>query len=383
MGANPQPEPEAARANEELAREYEGIQNKLFALKVLVVPVGLLVFLLCGASARLAGGLARRFASVWLVNSLYTAVATFGYAAVFFPLEYYQSFVLEKRYGLLRQRFGGWLLDFCKSLLISTAILVVLVDLVYFLFRAAPATWWVWAALFYALFAVVLSNLYPVLIMPLFHRFEPIEDPDLTRLVTGLVRDTGLKLVGIFRWGLSEKTATANAALAGLGNTRRIILADTLLSDYSADEIASIVAHEVGHYVNRDIWKLLAFGTGLAFGGFYATSCVLGPLAVRMGFAALADIGTLPLFVLCMFLFSLVTMPIANAYSRRLELRADGYAIRQTGRPEAFISAMERLASQNLTQKDPPRWIEVLLHSHPSVARRIRHARESAARAKE
>lgn len=362
------------------AAEYEAIHDRLFLVKILLVPAVLLTFLLTGASAELANGLRLHFRSPWLVTTVYTALMTFGYAALFFPLECYQSFVVERQYEILRQGFGGWFWDFAKSLLLSLLIMVVLIDVVYFLLRITPGNWWLWAAAFYILFNVVLSNVYPILIMPLFHSFDPIEEPELVDRVKTLTMDAGLKRVGLFRWNLGEKTAAGGAALTGIGATRRIILSDTLLDGYANDEILSVIAHEIGHYVHRDLWRLLLFGSLLATTGFYVTARILRDTVAQFGFDGIADIGAFPIFVLCMFLFSLLTMPLSNAYSRHREYHADTYAVRTMKTAEPFVAALEKLAKQNLARKEPPAWLEALLHSHPSISRRIHNARREATR---
>jgi STE24 endopeptidase len=247
---------------------------------------------------------------------------------------------------------------------------------IYAFLRYAPGLWWVWATFFYVLFVVVLAAIAPVVIMPLFHKFEPIDNPSLTDAVKAFVEKAGLKVVGVFQWGLEEKTNAGNAALTGLGRTRRIILGDTILKDYTQDEIIAVLAHEVGHYKNRDMTRLIVAGSLLASAGFYLAHLFLQTLVSRFGFAGPDDVGSFPVFVFCLLVFSLVTMPISNSYSRRREYAADAYAVGTVGSAGALVSALEKLAAQNLADKNPAPWIEFLLHSHPSIARRVRRARE-------
>ena len=190
------------------------------------------------------------------------------------------------------------------------------------------------------------------------------------------VEKAGLRVVGVFQWGLEEKTNAGNAALTGLGNTRRIILGDTIIKDYSQDEIIAVLAHEIGHYKHRDMARLIAAGSLLAAGGFYLAHLFLQRLVAMFGFAGPDDIGSFPIFVFCLLVFSLVTMPVSNAYSRRREYAADAYAVASLGSSGALVSALEKLAAQNLADREPPAWIEFLLHSHPSISRRVRRARE-------
>jgi STE24 endopeptidase len=361
-----------------MAKEYDAIHNRLFVVQILLVAALLVLFQFTGASATLANGLSARFGeSLWYVtNAVYTAVAVFGFAACMFPLSYYSGHVLEHHYALSNETFGDWFSDFVKSLLIDLALATVLFSVIYALLRWMPGWWWLFATIFYILFAVVLSTLMPVVIMPLFHKFDPLEEGDLTTAVRKMMDDAGIKVVGVYKWGLAEKTSTANAAFAGFGRTKRIILGDTLLSGYSQEEILAILAHEVGHYKNRDTLRLMLTSSVLALIGFYVSHLCLTGLSGLLGFTHIYDVGAAPLFIFSLFVFSLVSMPFANMHSRRREFAADAYAIEKVESPAALVSAFEKLADQNLSNKEPAPWIEFLLHSHPSMARRIARARE-------
>ena len=363
---------------EALAKEYDAVHNRLFIVQVLLVVGLLAAFQFSGASATLANGLAMRFGeSLWYVtNAVYTAIVVFGFAACMFPLSYYSGHVLERHYELSNETFGDWFADFVKSLLIDLALATVLFSVIYALLRWMPNWWWLFATVFYILFAVVISTLAPVVIMPLFHKFEPLEEGDLTQAVRAMMKEAGIKVVGVFKWGLEAKTNAANAAFAGIGRTKRIILGDTLLSGYSQEEILAILAHEVGHYKNRDTLRLMLTSSLLALIGFYVSHLCLTGLSGLLGFTAIYEIGAAPLFIFSLFVFSLVSMPFANMHSRRREFAADAYAIDKMGSPDALVSAFEKLADQNLSNKEPSAWVEFLMHSHPSIARRIERARE-------
>jgi len=366
----------APTPREALAKEYDGIHNRLFVVQILLVAILLAAYQFSGASALLADGLAARFGEGrwYLANAVYTVVTVFGFAACMFPLSYYSEHVLDRHYGLSNETFGEWLADFTKSLLIDLLLATLLFSVVYALLRWTPAWWWLFATVFYILFAVVLSTLMPVVIMPLFHKFEPLEEGDLADAVRKMMEDAGIKVVGVFKWGLEAKTSTANAAFAGVGRTRRIVLGDTLLSGYSQEEILAILAHEVGHYKNRDTLRLMLTSSVLALAGFYVAHLCLQGLSGLLGFAHIYDIGAAPLFIFSLFVFSLVSMPFANMHSRRREFAADAYAVERMGSPAALVSAFGKLADQNLSNKEPAPWVEFLLHSHPSIARRIERA---------
>jgi len=364
---------------EELAREYDAIHNRLFLLQLVFLGFLLAVYQFSGASAMLSRGLTERFGeNLWYVsNAVYTVVSVFGFASFMLPFSYYSGHVLEHHYGLSNETFGEWFADFLKSFAVDLAVATILFSVIYALLRWMPEWWWLTSALFYILFAVVISTIAPVVIMPLFHRFEPLEEGELTEAVREMMDKAGIRFVGIYTWGLAEKTRTANAAFTGFGRTKRIVLSDTLLTNFTKQEILAILAHEVGHYKNRDTLRLMATSSCLALCAFYLVHhCLIG-LADFFSIPALYDIGAAPMFIFCLFVFSMVSMPVANMHSRRREYAADEFAVEQMGSPDALVSAFEKLADQNLSNKEPVAWIEFLLHSHPSIARRIERARQT------
>lgn len=362
---------------DDMAKEYDAIHNRLFLIQILVLATMLAVYQFSGASAALADGLTNRFGNkLWyVINAVYTAVSIFGFAAFMMPFSYYSGYVLEHHYGLSSETFGEWIFYFVKSLLIDLVLASVLFSVIYALLRVIPEWWWLAAAVFYILFAVVLSAVAPVLIMPLFHTFEPLEEGELTSAVRAMVQDAGINVVGVYKWGLEERTSTANAAFTGFGKTRRIVLSDTLLSGYSQDEILAVLAHEVGHYKNRDAMRLMVTSALLALLGFFVAHHCLTWLTASFQLGTIYNIAAAPAFVFSLFVFSLVAMPFANMHSRRREFAADAFAIETMGSPDALVSSFEKLADQNLSNKEPSAWVEFLLHSHPSMARRIEHAR--------
>ena len=226
------------------------------------------------------------------------------------------------------------------------------------------------------LFSVLLSNLAPVLIMPLFNKFEPLgqEHADLADRLTRLAERAGTRVRGVYKFDMSRRTKSANAALTGLGNTRRIILGDTLINEFSTDEIETVLAHELGHHVHKDIPVGMVIEAISTVVGLYLASLALNWGTAVLGFDGPGDIAAFPLFMLVMAAFGLVTMPLSNAYSRWRERRADEYALEATGKGEAYASALARLANQNLADTDPEPWVEWLLYSHPALGKRIRMA---------
>ena len=287
-----------------------------------------------------------------------------------FPLDLY-SFRLEHRYHLSNQRTRSWLWDEFKGLLISLIFATIVAELLYLLIRHVQHWWLVAWALFLGLF-VLLAQLAPVVLFPIFYKFEPMENEELRRRLVLLSERAGTRVRGVYKWKLSEKSKKANAALTGLGATRRIILADTLLDRYSNDEIEAVLAHELGHHVHRHIFKSILVQAGITLAGFYLANEVLR-YAVERGnmFETMSDFAYLPLLILVATVLSFLLMPALNAYSRFNERQADRYCFHSVASVEPFISSMNKLAEQNLAEKAPSRWVEWFFHSHPAIAKRV------------
>jgi STE24 endopeptidase len=287
------------------------------------------------------------------------------------PLEYY-GFRLEHRYNLSNQRLRSWLWDEFKGFLLGLVMATVVVELLYMLMRETPQRWWLIAWAVFLGLVVLLAQLAPVVLFPIFYKFEPLENEELKRRLIVLSEHAGTRVRGVYKWHLSEKSKKANAALTGLGATRRIILADTLLDNYSEDEIEAVLAHELGHHVHRHILKSIFVQAGITFFGFWLANEVLRFAVERRNmFETMHDFANLPLLILVATVLSFLLMPALNAYSRFNERQADRYCFQSVASVEPFISAMNKLADQNLSEKTPARWVEWLLHSHPAIARRI------------
>jgi STE24 endopeptidase len=288
------------------------------------------------------------------------------------------GFRLERRYQLSTQKLRSWFWDEVKGFLVGLLMGTIVVELLYFTIRQWPQNWWLLAwALFMVLF-IVLAQLAPVVLFPIFYKFEPLENEELRRRLVVLSERAGTRVRGVYRWKLSEKTKKANAALTGLGVTRRIILADTLLDSYTDDEIEAVLAHELGHHVHRHILKSIFVQAGITLFGFWAANWALHYAIDRhlFDFVQISDFADLPLLALVATVLSFLLMPALNAYSRFNERQADRYAFESIASVTPFISSMNKLADQNLAERTPSKWIEWLFHSHPSISRRLQAAAE-------
>jgi Zn-dependent protease with chaperone function len=361
------------------AKAYARIRRRLLVVDVALGGLYALAWLVLGWAAWLKAALQGSIAgnSEWLMVAGFGAVFGGVYYVLDLPLSYYSGYVLPHRFGLATQNLASWVADQVKGALVGGALGGVMLEVIYAVLRAAPDTWWLWAGGILLLFNVILANLAPVLIMPIFWKFTPLGDEhaELAERLMRLAERANTRVRGVFRFDMSRRTKAANAALTGLGNTRRIILGDTLLAEFTPDEIETVLAHELGHHVNRDIPVGMAVSSVMTLGGLYLAFLGLRWGAAVFGFAGPADIAALPVLALVMGAYGLLTMPLGNAYSRWRERRADEYALRATGKGAAYASALTRLANQNLAEADPEGWVEFLLYSHPAMGRRIEMAR--------
>jgi STE24 endopeptidase len=290
------------------------------------------------------------------------------------PLDYVRGFWLEHRYGLSNFTLRAWVKDQVKGFLVGGVLALIALECLYWTMRRWPEHWWVVSAVVFVGFFVLLANLAPILIFPIFFKFKPLENAPLQERILELSRRAGTRVRGVFEWKLSEKTRKANAALVGLGNTRRIILADTLLERFSEEEVEAVLAHEFGHHVERHVFKGMAVQVAATFLGFYLVHVVLVRFGGGFGFAGLADFANLPLLALTATALSLVLLPLVNLHSRHMERQADAYALRAIESKSTFVSSMEKLADLNMAERHPHAWIEFVFHSHPSIEKRIAFA---------
>jgi STE24 endopeptidase len=358
------------------ARRYNRIRRWLGIADFLVGFLFLIVLLVTGWSDWLRD-LAYRlgFQNYSLSLFMYLLLLLVISKAIGIGLDYY-GFLLERRFKLSTQRFRSWAWDEVKGFLVGLALGSIVVEVLYLTIRQWPQHWWMLAwALFMGLF-IVLAQLAPVVLLPIFYKFEPLDNEDLRRRLVVLSERAGMLVRGVYRWKLSEKSKKANAALTGLGATRRIILADTLLDNYTPEEIEAVLAHELGHHVHSHILKSIFVQAVITLFGFYAANWVLHYAVDQHMFEELSDFANLPLLALVSVVLSFFLMPALNAYSRFNERQADRYAFESISSVEPFITSMNKLAEQNLAERTPSKWVEWFFHSHPAISRRLAAAKE-------
>ena len=248
---------------QKLAKEYARIRRRLWLVDTSITAIYTLAWLFLGWSVLLRDWLSGYTTNPWILVPAFAAV----YGGIMFlinlPLSYYGGFVLPHRYDQSTQSFRDWVLDQLKGMAIALPIGLILLEGVYAFLRAFPDTWWLWTAGAVLLFQVILANLAPVLIAPIFNKYIPLgeEHADLAERLMRLAERANTKVKGVFKFDMSKRTKAANAALTGIGNTRRIVLGDTLINEFTPDEIETVLAHELGHHVHKDIPLLIGFGT--------------------------------------------------------------------------------------------------------------------------
>jgi STE24 endopeptidase len=289
------------------------------------------------------------------------------------PLAWVRGWWLPRRHGLLHQSLASWLVDQAKAMALSGFLGLASVEVVYALLRTLPGWWWLAAALVFIGLYVVLAVVLPVWIVPLFYRLTPLADDALRARLHALAARVGAPVVGIWVADQSRKSRTANAAVVGLGRTRRILLFDTML-DFAPREVEAVLAHELGHHVHHDMWRGLAAQAALTLASFAVAKVALDAGVAWWGLQGIADPAGIPWLAVVLGGVGLLALPLGNGYSRWIERRADDFALRVTGDPDGFVGAMERLASLNLAERRPHPLKEWLLYSHPSIERRIARA---------
>jgi Zn-dependent protease with chaperone function len=367
--------------NEDRASRYHRLRRRA-ALASTAAGVAWLAALVVtgGSSALTAWTVALAAGVAWPVRpilavAIFSGVLAIGWEIVSFPFVFYRSFLLDRKYGLSSEPVSTWLVDHLKALALGLGLTVGAAIAVYAAMRASPNWWWLIAAAMFLVVAIAISRVAPIWLMPLFYRFQPLDREALRERLVTLSTRAGVPVLGVFEWGLGEKTSRANAALVGAGGTRRILVSDTLLKNYSDDEIEVILAHEMAHHVHHDLWTALALETALVgvalFGAHLAATYGSPPLDL----SGPADLAAMPLLILAGGTVSLLLAPLSNAWSRHNERRADRFALTLTQRPAAFVSAMRRLAAQNLADERPPRIVFWFFHTHPTIDERIARAR--------
>ena len=355
------------------AKEYSKRQIQLTIIQIVLTLAFLLIMLFSRASLFLKDIVTECSQNFYLQVGLYFILFAGIYYLVFIGLDFYSDFLLEHKFLLSNQTVFGWLKKSIKKGLLALVILLMSAEALYFFLRRFPNSWWIPATAAWLLLTILLGKITPTLIIPLFYKCTPLLNTELKERLLGLSRNCGIKVKDVFEIQLSKDTKKANAAVAGLGKSRQILLGDTLLKNYSNEEIESVFAHELGHICLRHIWNILGFGTVTSLACFYLTYLLFEAGVNLFGFDYIINIAAFPLLALILMAVGLILMPIQNGYIRLLEKKADMFALSHIQNKQSFASAITKLGEQNLSNPSPSRLVELLLYTHPPISKRLRY----------
>lgn len=352
------------------AKKYNNIKLSISIAKGIFSFFAIIAFVHFGFSKQLENFLTNYTENQYLLLLLFVIVVGLASSIIDFPIKYYVEFYLEHKYELSNQTIPKWLWEDFKGLLVGAVIGFPILLLFYWVMLTFGSLWWLVFSVAMFLISVVLAQILPIIILPIFYKITPIENEEIKKRVLRLAEDVKMKVENVFQFNMSKNTKKANAAFTGLGKTKRIILGDTLLENYTEDEIETVLAHEFGHYKHKHIIKNLFIGTISSFLTFFLIASLYQLSLSWFGFSKITEVSALPILSIWAMLIGLLTTPIGNIISRKFEYEADEYAIKVTGKSEAFINTLEKLNEQNLGDKEPHPFIEWFFYSHPSVAKR-------------
>ena len=344
------------------------LASTLLSLIILMVLVG------SSVSHQWANGAKALSNSRIMQTTLYFSFFSLTFLILEWPLHFYSSFVLEHRYQLSNQTLSKWFLEDAKRQALSFLVALGLVLALYAVIHQTGRLWWLWAWVGWVFFSIVMSELLPVLVIPLFYKYQSIENPKLKEHMIRLVEPYKLKIKNIYSLNLSKNTKKTNAMFCGLGHTKRVVLADTLVQQFSEDEIDSVVAHEVGHFHYHHLWKGIAFSSLSSFLIFKLADLLFRNFQNVLHISDLSDVAGFPFLCLIFFSFLTLISPLQNWFSRRMERQADAFSLQITQNKNAFIQTMKKLSQTNLSDPSPHPIVEFLFYSHPSIQKRIAFA---------
>jgi len=356
------------------SKKYSGIKTKITVADIVLSGVLLVLFQIF-LSGLLQQTVLSRYANFYAACLVFSSMfLVFLYIGTL-PLRFFSSFILEHDFGLSKQPIGAWFWDEIKSVLLTFVLMISGIELFYFVLRVFPGSWWIILSGVWILFSVILTKFMPVILIPLFYKFTPVKSALLKGKILFLARRAGINFLDVYEIDFSRKTRKANAALVGLGATRKVILSDTLTENFTPNEVISVVAHEFGHFKFKHMWKLLGLSSLVTIFGFFILFKASDALVALTLSRSISDLKLLPLLILFMFFFSLILIPAQNFFSRCLERQADKFALDLTLSPEAFVSVMNKLAKMNLADENPSLLKKVFLYEHPPISERIQKAK--------
>ena len=364
--------------SDDQARAYARVKYRLLLIDLVAGLACLIAFQGSGGSHALAGWWSARWTNQPAVILGYLAAFGLAYYLVMLPLHFYGSFLVEHRFSLSRMTLKDWCVREVKHLAVNAVLGALLIEGLYALLRHAPRTWPVWATIGWVAFSVVLARLFPTVLLPMFYKVTPLQDHALAQRLLELCRRVGLSALGVFRFDLGAETRKANAALAGLGTTRRVLLSDTLITEFTPEEIEGVLAHELAHHRYHHIRTMLILSAIGSWIAFTLTQWAGRRWVAASGLHGLDDLAGFPMLMLWLSVLGLIGLPLQNGLSRYFEWQEDHFAVEVTKLPRPFAEALRRLSQLNLADPSPPRWVVWFFYDHPPITERIQAAEKSA-----
>lgn len=352
------------------AKKYNNVKLVIGISKGITSWLLILLFVLSGLSVKLFNEVALFTANSYLQFLIFTLLSGIALSLIFAPVNFYTEYLLEHKFGLSNQTILKWIWENLKSLLVGGIIGIPILLLFFYVLNNFGDFWWLPFSIMLFLISVVLAKILPIIILPLFYKVLPLEDEDLKERIIKLSENVKLNVENVFKFDMSKNTKKANAAFTGLGKTKKIILGDTLLENFSNDEIEAVIAHEIGHFRHKHITKNIIISTLFSFLTFYLMAVLYKISLPLFGFENITDIAALPILSLWAVVIGVLQSPITNGISRKFEYEADQYAIETTDKAEIFINALHKLNEQNLGDEDPHPLVEWYSYSHPSIKKR-------------
>lgn len=362
------------------AKKYNNIKLGVGITEAVISFVLLVLFVWLGYSAKLESFIRNFVGNDYLVLGAFVLVLGIASAILFSPFSYYTGYYLEHKHNLSNQTFGKWIWEGAKGALVGIVIGLPILAAFFFVIRKFGIMWWLPFGTILFVFSVILAQIVPVIILPLFYKVSPLENESLKEKIISLFANANLKVSNVFKFNMSKNTKKANAAFTGLGKTKRILIGDTLLDSYTEDEIETVIAHELGHYKKKHIIKNLIIGTLSSFLVFFFIAQLHNATLKWFGFNQIMQIASFPILVIWASLIGLVKTPLSNFISRKFEYEADQYAVVSTKKPDDFVRTLEKLTDQNLGDKEPHPFVEWFFYSHPSIKNRIKNIRAESVR---
>lgn len=352
------------------AKQYEK-ENRMLGMAGKMLSLGVILIMYFSGYTNWLAGLFPNQSVVWTFL-VYVVAFQLTLFIIGFPLSYFDGYVHEHKWKFSNHTLGSWTWEQIKSLVVGLGLMAILLGLLFWIMALSPHYWWLLAGLSMVLVGVIFATLFPVVILPIFNKYTPIEDEALTSALKKTLAQGGLKSSGFFKEDMSRQTKKENAFLAGLSKTRRVVLGDNLLNNMDVPEIESIIAHEVGHFKYHHIWKNILVGTLQQLLVFYLLHLLMSALFPEFLTSTRDNLALFPVFVIFIgILSSLLFTPLSHALSRYFERQADGYALENVSDPNAFVTALAGLANRNLANAYPEWWVKLLYYSHPPIGERL------------